>query len=476
MANEKNNINELVSDDEDPTAELEAITFRRDTPSHERILRESDENTAGFSAHRDEDAKTIGRLQYDIEQLRAKWLGLEAEIKAREELTNKLNAEINGLRDSVSRKTKLLKTRDQKIKLLKIEIRERDERHRRIIGELKVEAEQVRKTAREIPEPPATATIAIDANDDREQLARTEAYADLLRHKLHDILTTHEELENDRDRLQAALKDFGEQNRRLTDDLKAANRSTIELDNKLASIADEHTEEIRTLRFELGEAQETVSQTEDLTYQLASDLVDTRGFKVELERMLSETDAQSKTRIEELERELAKMTRTTQDLEEKLESRSDAINVLLKELAHKSEQVESIGEIGDVISDIDERISERFDEVDEASTSTQKTQDRVTRVLVGKIGDQLLRFPLFKDRLTIGRTSDNDIPLNAAYISRRHAVVQTDGEATRVIDWGSKNGVYVNSKQVSEHFLKNGDIVTIGNAHFRYEERAKREN
>ena len=53
MANEKNNINELVSDDEDATAELEAITFRRDDPSHDRILRESDENTAGFSAHRD---------------------------------------------------------------------------------------------------------------------------------------------------------------------------------------------------------------------------------------------------------------------------------------------------------------------------------------------------------------------------------------------------------------------------------------
>ena len=54
-------------------------------------------------------------------------------------------------------------------------------------------------------------------------------------------------------------------------------------------------------------------------------------------------------------------------------------------------------------------------------------------------------------------------------------MVKTDGESTRVIDWGSKNGVYVNSKQVTEHFLKNGDIVTIGDAHFRYEERPKRD-
>ena len=100
----------------------------------------------------------------------------------------------------------------------------------------------------------------------------------------------------------------------------------------------------------------------------------------------------------------------------------------------------------------------------------------MTRVLVGKIGDKLLRFPLFKDRLTIGRTGDNDIQLNAPYISRRHAVVTTDGETTRIIDWGSKNGVFVNSGRVTEHFLKNGDIVTIGNAHFRYDERPKRDS
>jgi hypothetical protein len=218
-----------------------------------------------------------------------------------------------------------------------------------------------------------------------------------------------------------------------------------------------------------------MAQTEVLNSQLASDLVDTHGFKEELERMLCDTDEKSQAHIEQLETELLSITRKSRDLEEKLEARSDAINVLLAELARKSEQVESIGEIGDVISDIDDRISERFEEDDDSRGSSPKSYDRVTRVLVGKIGDQLLRFPLFKDRLTIGRTGDNDIQLNASYISRRHAVVQTDGESTRVIDWGSKNGVYVNSKQVTEHFLKNGDIVTIGDAHFRYEERPKRD-
>ena len=250
-----------------------------------------------------------------------------------------------------------------------------------------------------------------------------------------------------------------------------------ELEAELQSVGDRHAEEIRMLRFELGEAQDTVVQTEALNAELASDLVDTRNFKEELERMLTDSDEQARCRIEELEGELARVSDIAHDLEEKLEARSDAINVLLAELARRSEQLESIDDIGNVISDIDDRIAEQFDE-DERNEEipSPRTGERVTRVLLGKVGDKLLRFPLFKDRLTIGRTADNDIQLNAPYISRRHAVVTTDGDKTRVVDWGSKNGVYVNSRPVTEHFLKSGDIVTIGNAHFRYDERPKRDS
>jgi pSer/pThr/pTyr-binding forkhead associated (FHA) protein len=100
----------------------------------------------------------------------------------------------------------------------------------------------------------------------------------------------------------------------------------------------------------------------------------------------------------------------------------------------------------------------------------------VTRMLVGTVDNQEVRFPLFKNRLTIGRTNNNDIQLRADWVSRRHAVVITEQDTTRVIDWGSKNGVYVNSRRIKEHFLSHGDVVTIGNARFRYEERVKKDS
>ena len=471
MANE-NNKNELVAD-EDPTSELEALTFRQHHPGRDELLREADDQTHDFPNRDDDNARTISKLQYDIEQLRAKWLGLETEITAREELTAKLNAELESAHDALAHKDKQLKTRDKKIKSLKLEIRKRDELHRTATKDLREEVEAARRAVHEIP---ALPEIVGDAGADPDQLARTEAYADLLRRKMQDILALHEDIEKDRDWLEEACNSTNQRIHDLSLNLEEVNQARADLEEQLASIHDAHAEEIRMLRFELDQAQDTVVQTEELNTQLASDVMDMREFKEELERMLCESDRQSQQRIEELESELDRTSRHARELEQRVEARSDTINVLLAELARKSEQMESIGEIGDVISDIDVRISGSFDEPQESTDLSQRREDRVTRVLIGKIGDKLLRFPLFKDRLTIGRATDNDIQLNAAYISRRHAVVQTDGETTRIIDWGSRNGVYVNSAKITEHFLKNGDIVSIGRAHFRYDERPKRDS
>ena len=471
MANDNNNTNELVADD---TAELEAVTFRQAQESA-AAQSESDDNTFDFADHTSGESKTVRKLRYDVEQLRAKWLGLESELQAREEITETLNGELAEVRETLSRKEKLIKTRDSKIKALKAEIRDREEHYRAANQEFEAKLDAARKSNREIPAPPARTPSTGDGSDS-SRLRRTEEYADLLRRKMQDVLAQHDDVEKENSRLNNALERSENRACALELNLRELTATTEALEQQLANIENAHAENIRMLRFELGEAQETVAQTEVLNSQLASDLVDTRGFKEELERMLCDSDEKSRSRIDELEHEVQKLTHENHDLAEKLDARSDAINVLLSELAGKNEQVESIGELGDVISDIDGRISEQFEEGDDLPAPSQRSHDRVTRVLLGKVGDKLLRFPLFKDKLTIGRTADNDIQLDAPYISRKHAVVTTDGETTRVIDWGSKNGVFVNSKCVTEHFLTNGDIVTIGNAHFRYDERPKRDN
>ena len=204
-----------------------------------------------------------------------------------------------------------------------------------------------------------------------------------------------------------------------------------------------------------------------ISEQLASDLIDTRGFKVELERMLTESESQSQSRIAELEREVSRLAEANTAFERELASKNETIKGLLVDVSRKSQQNDSIKELEAAIHELDpvvERVEER----------PVIDRERMSRVLIGTIDNQELRFPLFKNRLTIGRAAQNDIQLQAPYISRRHAVVVTEGDTTRVVDWGSKNGVYVNSRRITEHFLKSGDILSVGDAEFRYEERAKR--
>ncbi len=522
MANNKNKIKELVPDDDDPTAELEALSFEDDAPI------ESDANTFNIAPD-DETAEspaiselrsdlrvrseTISRLQFDIEQLRARWLGLEAEIKSREEITSNLQQELDEHKEELSRKKSLLRESDDTIRHLKTEVREREDEYRelessfnsleakfdeqcKIVDELRDSLAERDDSIAELHEQNGSLqselstfseeeieqtreTISMQAGQlasDRarileleDQLSRSEQYADSIRQMLSDMLASNEDIEQTRTQMQGSINEANERIDELSGFLETATAKIADLTEQLAAKDADHAEEIRTLRFELGEAQETVATSETLNEQLASDLLEARGYKDDLERMITEHDEGAKEQIAELEKEVARLTSEVEDYEQQLETKADAINCLLDEIAKKSEQIDSIGEIEEAIHELDDRMSESI-EMNQAIP-----RDRITRLLIGNVDDQVLRFPLFKDRLTIGRTSSNDIQLKAQYVSRRHAVVLTEGDTTRVIDWGSKNGVYVNSKRVTEHFLKNGDILTIGTADFRYEERAKRD-
>ena len=375
MANDNKNIKELVSDDEDRTAELETPTWREEVLAADQDgLIESDATTFDVERYttspQEENTEidilkadlrarleTIDRLQFDVERLRSRRTGLETEVRAREAQTQKLSEAL-----------------DQ-------------------------------------------STSQIEA-------------------------------------LNGALRQIEQSHRKLGDELDTTRR--------------QHAEEIRTLRFELTSAEDTLTQHEMINEQLASDLVDTRGFKVELERMLTESENQNRSRIAELEREVSRLLETNAEFERELAGKNETIRSLLDDLSSKSKQQESLKDLEAAIYELDDRVTERVDERPAAE------RERLSRVLIGTVDKQELRFPLFKSRLTIGRAAQNDIQLQAAYVSRRHAVVVTEGEITRVVDWGSKNGVYVNSRRVTEHFLQSGDILSVGDAEFRYEERAKR--
>ena len=492
MANNNKNNNELVNDDDETTAEQEVLVPQ---PSDMPVELESDASTARLAKNSEEDvgndaaisdlqsdlkerSETINRLQFDMTQLRAKWLGLDTEIQEREKVTRQLNIELAESKVSLKSRKSLLDKRDQKIKALQADIRERNDAYRLLQDNIdtlnKFVAASTSGDAQQDEQILAIqagqlASSEMSIRELQERNARLEAYADQLRQQIQDRDDEAGSDEHISEYLQARLEEAGNSINAMQTSVAQADESNATLAAELSSLHSAHADEIRMIRFELGEAQETVSQHELTTEQLASDLVDTRSLRLELESKLSETEESNKSRIEVLEKENRKHRHTIRDQQQKLDTKSEAITCLLSELAKKTRPIESISETEDVSHEIDDRMSERTEDQSPAA------KDRVTRVLIGSIDDQELRFPLFNDRLTIGRSAQNDIQLKVSHISRRHAVVVTEEGSTRVIDWGSKNGVYVNSKRITEHVLKNGDLVTVGTAEFRYEERPKRD-
>jgi chromosome segregation ATPase len=302
----------------------------------------------------------------------------------------------------------------------------------------------------------------------RNQMARTETYADELRRQLQDQLAITDTLQSRQKHLEVSLGNANARVEDLSNAIDELRSDNTLLREKNTGLGEEFDREVRRIRFELGEAQETIADRESLNQQLTSDLIDTRETNMNLETRLGSTEEESKAIIAKLKKKLADTEVMNEELQYRLSTKENAISALLDELTKRSEAIESIGEIEEVVHELDDRMSESIDD------GTSADRERITRLLVGKIDGQELRFPLFKDRLTIGRTGHNDIQLKAPFISRRHAVIVSDDNATRIIDWGSKNGVFVNANRIKEYVLRNGDIVTIGIAEFKFEERRKR--
>lgn len=74
-------------------------------------------------------------------------------------------------------------------------------------------------------------------------------------------------------------------------------------------------------------------------------------------------------------------------------------------------------------------------------------------------------FPL-KVKNTIGRSSDCDICVAAAHLSRRHAELTVADGVLYIKDLGSANGTYLNGKRITEARVKRGDELRFDTLSF----------
>jgi uncharacterized coiled-coil protein SlyX len=169
--------------------------------------------------------------------------------------------------------------------------------------------------------------------------------------------------------------------------------------------------------------------------------------RVSLERALSELTCQLGARdgrLAALESQLAQRDAQLRDLEGQLAA-------LREELARARTQVEEL------------------QARDAAPPAAPARPDAVApqRLLVRTEGDSGIVHVLSR-RTTVGRTPDNDLRVEADFVSRHHAVLLLAGADTVVEDLHSTNGTFVNGEPVVRRTLREGDLVGFGKLQYRF--------
>ena len=163
-----------------------------------------------------------------------------------------------------------------------------------------------------------------------------------------------------------------------------------------------------------------------------------------------ETDLRSRSaRLDELEKTNQEWRATVEEARHALTDRDSLIRRLEEETANSAV----------LLGAIQQRL--------ETTGSHEIAPDGDKRLLIRAEGDSEVVHVLGR-KTTVGRTPDNDLQIDAKFISRHHAVILAGPAHTIIEDLNSTNGVLVNGRRITRQTLKDGDSVMIGKTVFRF--------
>lgn len=110
-----------------------------------------------------------------------------------------------------------------------------------------------------------------------------------------------------------------------------------------------------------------------------------------------------------------------------------------------------------------------FDAMNKVSQERQLGPDEAPRLVVLTTEYAGQEFEIHRSLVSIGRTDDNEIPIDHRSMSRQHCRVYLDEDGRwKVADLGSANGVRVNGEEYGLIDLRPGDILELGHVKMRF--------
>ena len=428
-------------------------------------------------------AASLSRLEEDLQQLHSKWQVVEQELHDRDDAIAALEVEKADHKSTIAGLKKQLG-----------ELRDEVDRHKKTASDANARADQVDSENIDIRMSLQESRDYIDGRKGdwdklNEQLAQ---YRDTIE-GMSESLESHDRIvsQQEDEKAELALK-LMELERSLSElkgryAEKEASRAdlqqTIEeqshelgrLNSEMANLQDEAEESRKKL--ERGEA--TASRTQELRVaDLESSLQSMQAVNEELSSEVASNvtrlDAvntkatEQEIRIAELEALLLEAESVQSGLQQELDAQCELVKALESELNNKSDNFDYLDRSIDRLSAISSGISDLDQQIDDYRRQPRSEEIKHVFVVNNRVTGATIRYPIYSQETTIGRSSKNDIFLDSKYVSRVHAKIKVDGSKVIIEDAGSKNGFRVNSINSRRHILKNGDRLNIGSEELRY--------
>ena len=284
--------------------------------------------------------------------------------------------------------------------------------------------------------------------DDRTRIARLEAQLSALTGTLAQRDAQLRESRRETEELQRGVE-------ALRSEL-AASAPAAELETALAQLRTRHAQ----IEGALGDERRRVGQLED-------ELAAARKELRESARALESARQEAAARARELEGDLHAAEDTVHRLEAEARGRTARVEQLEKAARPRAKALEEPRHSGtDTATNPALPKAARALEGGPPAPPGPAADGAVRLLVRSEDGREVVH--MLSRKTSIGRTPENDLQIDATYISRRHCVILAGSLHTIIEDLNSTNGVRVNGRRVTRHALKDGDAVLIGRAHFRF--------
>jgi chromosome segregation ATPase len=407
---------------------------------------------SGLQSDVDVAESRVARLRTEVATQAARERDLRSDLDERARRIEQLEKQVNTFAASLSE-------RDSQL----LEQRNANEELRRAVQSLEAKLAGVTATVHEIEQSRAAQeraelltriaahevalTVANTARDEHQKAASVaQARAAEQEATIVSQRRRIEQLENEITVVRNEMEEWG----------AAVRQATAERSEHAAVLAG-RDERIRELTARVAEQQEIVRklQAEALEHTVRAKEVeaDLRVAEEAIHRL--ESDVRNKdARVDELERTNHEWHSMVDEARQALTERESLIQRLEEEATNSAVL---IGQI--------QQSMKRLDPSN--SGSHEVMPEGATRLLIRTDGETEVVHVLGR-KTSIGRTPDNDLQIDAKFISRHHAVILAGPARTIIEDLNSTNGVLVNGRRITRQVLEDGDAVTVGRTQFRF--------